>query len=255
MQRLIIISYSILSSILLSVLFTISACTAPKDINQTIHSASQALEAKVNNCPNNQERLYTLLQGNFIMYGVHPSDSGLVAWRSNTSKDSMLISVQPIGKPSKDGYLLLYGFYLTQLSDKAFTTYMVKVEQQSRDTLTLIKYDAPAYTLQEMLDKKMENDYDLKTYIDTAQAEPYGVYVKENNTRFRYSNQRRRYIYGGDRPDRYFREMSGSVTLSNKETKNTYYNEAGEYTKETRSYHIRRYHLDLHKWCAIVQEE
>ncbi|MFK7798099.1 MAG: hypothetical protein AB8E82_11645 [Aureispira sp.] len=234
-------------------LFITSGCVITKDINEIITSATKTLEERLNNCSNNQERLHLLLQGDFIAHTNR--DSTLRVWRSKTGGDSLLASVQPIGEPSKHGYLLLCGYYLTQLPDEPYFNYVLKVEQISRDTLKIWKYDVRLYTLKEMLDKKVEIDYNLKMHVDTAQSEHYGTYVKKNNTQFVFTVPRSKYLFEGNGPNRHFRERSGLLSLPQEVTKHSYYNKEGKYTYASYNYYIRRHHLNLRELCTAVKKE
>lgn len=249
--------YPIYGSILWSILFIIGACSAPNKVDQTVQTPRSILEQKLNDCKDNQERLYTLLQGNFIIYIISPEDSTKTVrvWRSGVNGDSIMLAVKPIGKPARNGYLLNYGVYLTQLTNQPFSNFIVKIEQVSRDTLQLWKYNSPSYTLEELLDQKIAQDYNLKTYLDTAYVEKYATYVKVSNTKFEYTISRRRYDYGEGKPLQYFREITGYLDLSLKEVKQNYYNKAGEPTVNTYNCHVRRHHIDLKKLCALVREE
>lgn len=241
--------------ILWSILFTIGACSITNSADNTAYMGAEVLEEKVKICINNQERLYTLLQGKYIMEEYIPEDSLKIVWRSQIDGDSMLILVQPIGEPAKDGYLLCYGTYLTQATNQSYSNYIIKIEQISRDTLKLWSYKSPRYSLKDLLTKKIEQDIDLKEYMDDSEAIPYGTYVKESNDKFNFIVARRRFKYGGDDPNTYFREMSGYVNLSEVEIKHSFLNKQGKYTKEVYNYHVRRSDLNLKKWCALAQKK
>ncbi|MFK7798096.1 MAG: hypothetical protein AB8E82_11630 [Aureispira sp.] len=243
------------TSILWSILFMIGACSITNNDGNTAYIGAQRLEEKVKTCTNNQERLYTLLQGKYIMEEYIPEDSLKVVWRSQIDGDSMLILVQPIGEPSKDGYLLWYGTYLSQATDQSYSNYIIKIEQISRDTLQLWSYKSPRYSLKDLLAKKIEQDLNLKEHIDDSEGIPYGIYVKESNDKFNFSVTRRRFRYGGDDPNTYFREMSGYVNLSEVEIKHSFLNKIGKYTKEVYNYHVRRNDLNLKKWCTLAPKK
>ncbi|MFK7798098.1 MAG: hypothetical protein AB8E82_11640 [Aureispira sp.] len=126
--------------ILLSFLFTINACSTIKKLDRVIVKETQELEEKINNCSNNKERLHLLLQGDYIVH-YKSNSSPLRLWQSQVDGDSVLTCMYPIGNPSKNGYLLLYGSYRTQSSDQAISNYIIRVEQTSRDTLILWIHD------------------------------------------------------------------------------------------------------------------
>ena len=243
------------ASILWTVFFVIGACAITNNADDVSNKVSRTLAEKVNACTNNQERLYTLLQGKYIMEEYLPEDSLKVVWRSQIDGDSMLILVQPIGEPAKDGYLLWYGTYLTQATDQSYSNYIVEIEQVSRDTLKLWSYQSPRCSLKDLLSRKIEQELNLKHYIDSLEGIPYGTYVKERNDKFNFSVSRRRFRYGGEDPDTYFQEMSGYVNLSEIEIKHSFLDKQGNYTKDIYNYHVRREELDLKKWCSSVQKK
>lgn len=240
--------------ILLSFLLTLHACSTIKKIDRAINKGTQELEEKINNCNNNKERFHLLLQGNYIVHlETRPGVIGL--WRSRVDGDSLLTCMHPIGNPSKDGCLLLYGNYLTQSSDQPIANYIIRVEQESRDTLALWIHSCRLYTLQEMLDKKIEQELDLKTHIDTSHSESHGFYVKESNTKFNFNIARDVNPYAGDDLNQQLYGQTGYIGLNKQEIKIMYYTKEGELTSNVYNYYFRRYHLDLQKWCAVVQEE
>ena len=243
--------YWISLGLLLSLILTIAACSTANKINRKIVQASQALEEKVNACTNNQERLYTLLQGDYIVHGIPPWDSVITLWRSKTDGDSIMLCIQAIGEPAKDGYLLLNGTFLTQSPNAPLSSYIISIEQVSRDTLVFWKYYYKDYTLREMLERQIEEDLNLKTFIDTSYRQPYGVYVKENNTKFNFTVSRRKYAYSGNDPSKQLRKMSGYIGLDMNETKTTYYTKEGTFSRDVYNYYIRRYNLDLRAWCTM----
>ena len=238
---------------LLGVFFIIGACHSTKKLHKEIIEDAQTLAEKVNACTNNQERLYTLLQGNYILHGIPPWDSVITLWRSQTSGDSILTAAHPVEEPSKHGYLLLYGMYFTQIPDEPLSSFLINVEQVSRDTLVLWSYSCRNFTLEEMLDKKIEEELNLKTFIDTSNASMYGIYVKENNTKFNFHMPRRKYPYSGGNPNRAFRELEGHINLNFQESKSIYYNDGGTQTEVLHNFYIRRHNLDLRKWCAVLK--
>ncbi|MFK7798095.1 MAG: hypothetical protein AB8E82_11625 [Aureispira sp.] len=199
--------------------------------------------------------MHTFLQGDFIVYGIPPWDSVITLWKSKTGGDSAVMTVQAIGEPSKDGYLLLYGTYFTKLPDEPLANYMVSIEQISRDTLVLWKYNCREFTLKEMLDKTIEKEVDLKEYISKRRKERYGTYVKQHNTRFNYRLSRRKNIYSGSDLSKQFREIAGYVAMDMIEMKSAQFTKDGALTREIYNYHVRRHHLDLRKWCALVEED
>ncbi|MFK7798097.1 MAG: hypothetical protein AB8E82_11635 [Aureispira sp.] len=237
--------------ILLSLLFTINACSTIKQIDRNIINETQKLEEKIKNCKNNKERFHLLLQGDFIVH-YKANSSPIRLWRSQVDGDSVLTRIQSIGEASKNGYLLLYGSYSTQSSDQSIFNYIIRVEQKSRDTLTLWIHNCSSYTLKEMLDRKIERDLDLKTFIDTSQSESHGFYIKENNTKFSYSVAREENPYAGDNLGKQLHEQTGYIGLNIQESKFMYYTKEGELTRTVYNYYMRRYHLDLQKWCATL---
>ncbi|MFK7798100.1 MAG: hypothetical protein AB8E82_11650 [Aureispira sp.] len=164
-----------------------SACSSTNIADKTVQNPRSVLEQELNDCKDNQERLHKLLQGEFIVHVSEAGDSARQVWRSDVNGDSAMYVVRPIGEPSKDGYLLQYGLFLTQLSDQPLSNFTVKIERISRDTFELWKYGSPIYTLEEMLDKKLESDYSINTYLNGVSVSKYGIYVKESNTRFNYN--------------------------------------------------------------------
>ena len=238
--------------LILSLILTIAACSTANKMNRKIVQASQALEEKLNNCSNNKERFHLLLQGDYLVY-VQTSSGGVRLWRSGVDGDSLLTCMYPIGIPSKHGYLLLYGNYLTQSSDQSISNYIIRVEQESRDTLTIWIHGCPSYTLQEMLDKKIEQDLDLKVHIDTSHSESHGFYVKESNTKFNFRIPRDVNPFAGDNPNQQLYEQTGYIGLDTQEVKIMYYTKEAELTLSAYNYYFRRYNLDLQKWCAMVQ--
>lgn len=255
MKRLMAANSLIQASIILSIILLIGACSTTKKIEGKITAATQALEEKLTNCNNNQERLYTLLQGEYIVHGIAPLDSVMTLWRSQTSGDSALAFIQAIGNPSKDGYLMMYGAYFTQLPNEPLTNFILKIEQVSRDTLIMWRYECRSYTLEEMLDRTIEEELNLKHYIDTSSRSRDGTYVKDNNTKFLFSTLRSKYTYSGGDSSRYFRELTGYIGLDAYSLKNEYFTKDGGYTKRSYNIYIRRYNLDLKKWCNLIEEE
>jgi hypothetical protein len=241
--------------VLWSMLLIIGACSTSDSVSDVIYGSNQLLEKKVNVCTNNQERLYTLLQGVYIMQEYIPEDSLRVVWRSHIDGDSMVIVVQPIGEPAKDGYLLWYGTYLTQATDQSYSNYIIKIEQISRDTLQLWSYKSPKHSLKDLLGKKIEQDLNLKEYINDSEGVEYGIYVKERNDKFNFKVARRRFKYRGDDASIYFQEMLGYVNLSEVEIKHSFLNKQGQHTKDVYNYHVRRDNLDLKKWCTLERKK
>ncbi len=240
--------------ILLGFLFTLSACSTTKKINKEIIKRTQALEEQLDKCNNNKERFHLILQGDYIVH-LQTRSGDIRLWRSGVDGDSILTCMHPIGNPAKHGYLLLYGNYLTQSADQSISNYIIRVEQESRDTLTLWVHSCPSYTLREMLDKKIEQDLDLKKHVDTSHAEFHGFYVKESNTKFNFSIARDKNPSAGDDPNQQLYAQSGYIGLNTQEVKVTYYTKEGERTASVYNYYFRRYNLDLEKWCALMEEE
>ena len=255
MQKLTAIICFLRASVLLSIMLVMGACSTSKKVEEKITKAAQALEQKVNNCKNNQERLYTLLQGEYIVHGISPVDSVMNLWRSQTSGDSALAVFQPIGEPSKDGYLVMYGAYFTQLPNEPLANFILKIEQVTRDTLVLWRYECRKYTLEELMNRTIEEELNLKRYIDTSGRAKDATYVKVSNTKFLFSTPRGRYTYSGGDSSRYYRELTGYVGLDAYQLRNAYFTEEGVFTKRSYNIYVRRYHLDLKAWCNAIKEE
>lgn len=252
MQQSILLYFLSWRSLLLGCILILGACAINNKNPQSSSSDSLDLEKQIKNATNNQERLYKLMQGTFFRH-VYDSNDSLILWRSKTGEDSVLTYIQAIGEPSKDGYLLMFASYLTKLPDEPFTSFIIKIDQISRDTLATFTYNPPySYTLEEIMNKKIEADINLKDYTCES-GTPYYTFIKGNNARFNFTVPYQEYPYGGENPNKQFSESYGFIALSGHKTTWQFYTKTKEKKEKIANYDIRRYNINLKELCNLKE--
>lgn len=233
-------------SLLLSILLTLTACSSGKEVQNGAGGIHATLVEQLNNCKDNQERLHKLMQGTYIRY-VYPDNDSLPMrkWVGKNGQDSMFIHVNAIGDPAKEGYFLLLSMFSTGLLEEPYYNSIFKIEKIDRDTLVVLTCSSPnSYTLQEVLDNKVEEEIDLKKLISES-GKPYYLCTKESNTKFSFKVARRDYMYGGDNADIATFESVGHMSLKGRKITWLFYNKEDELTSKRSAYEIRRYNMNL----------
>ena len=248
-----LLRYFLWTSLSFGMFLMVTACGSTKRVNPSSSKAISVLKEQVENSSNNQERLYKLMQGTFMRHVYNDQDS-MILWRSNNGQDSVLTYIKAIGEPSKDGYLLIFASYLTKLPDEPYTCFLIKINQTSRDTLPTYIYNCPDYTLDDIVNDKVEEDFNLKEYT-SEEGIPYYTFIKENNMKFSFTVPYSAYEYGGDDPNKQFSKSDGFVDISGQKTTWTFYTTEKEETHKRANYDIRRYSIDPKKVCELAKKQ